>query len=232
MEQLRKKLRRLQARQLMQQRRRDEKTNLSQFTLQTALLISLVLGYDFSAGAAWLQVRRRRGTPLAEGLHPAQVSAMLEDAFLDADVHELAAWTDPDHCPLSISVRTTAANYVRGRRLAEWVREQNTSRGAVVPSRVLVHRYNSSPCAAVVGLAPFSAASTASSSGRVWASRWRATFGGKHMRLRLQDPVSLEERRSKVWRNVMFVFMAPAAQTGNLGPQFGRSFGPHFGSVF
>ncbi len=44
-------LRRLKKRAYMQERRRDQTSSLTPWCLQTALLIPLLLNYDFSAGA-------------------------------------------------------------------------------------------------------------------------------------------------------------------------------------
>lgn len=74
-------VRRLQTRQHMKRRRRDARTNLSHWTLQTAMLISLILVCDFSAAAEWLQRKKRRGSPLSEGMERQDVIAMLEDVF-------------------------------------------------------------------------------------------------------------------------------------------------------
>ena len=54
MDETRRELRRLQQRAQKQARRRDDTTGLSQWVLQTALLIALLTNYDFSAGAEWL----------------------------------------------------------------------------------------------------------------------------------------------------------------------------------
>lgn len=139
MEPLRKELRTLRARRGMQKLRTDADTGLSALTLQTALLISVILGYDFAAGAAWLFLENRRGTPLAPGVDRSQAKAMLEDAFLKADVDKLASWTDPDSATLSSCVKKTAAKFARGYKLAAWAGHQNM-KGAVVPTRSLVQK--------------------------------------------------------------------------------------------
>ena len=110
MEQLQRDIRRLQKRAHMQRKRREAATQLSHFTLQTAMLIALIFQYDFSAAAAWLQARKRRGTPLPEGITETEVVQLVENVFLSADVHELAAWADSESCPLSDTVRKTASS--------------------------------------------------------------------------------------------------------------------------
>ena len=200
MEQLRKELQKLRQQQCMRKRRRVQDTNLSPYTLQTALLISLLLGYDFSAGAAWLLLRRRRGTQLSAEVDGPQAQALLEDAFLGIDARVLAAWTDPADVSLSGSIRKTAAKYAREYRLATWVQQRNTV-GAVVPSCTLLEKYTSSSDPALDDMAPLPGISPTTSHGRVWAYRWRKTFGARHMKMRIQDPTPLEEIRMKVRRN-------------------------------
>ena len=224
MEQLRKDVRRLQKRSHMQQKRRAEGTSLSHFTLQTAMLIALLLQYDFSAAAVWLQTRRRRGTQLPEGLTETEVVQMVKNVFLAADVQELATWTDAESRPLSDSVRKAAADFARGHRLAKWVREQNYSRGVAVPTQLLVKEYNQLVRNSAVGPWGATEVSVARSYGRVWASRWRAKFGGRHMRLRLEEPVGLEERRSKAAQKCCFsTFLGTIS-----GPKNGAALCPQF----
>jgi len=201
MEQLRKELHKLRSQQYMRNRRRDAQTNLSSFTMQTALLICVILDYDFAAGAAWLLLRSRRGTALADGVDSSQARALLEDQFLKMDVHVVASWTGPVDSPLTSIVKKTAATFARGHRLAEWVRQKNTQ-GAVVPSRALLEQYNAGVDATLDALAPFSGISSTTAHARVWACRWRRGFGAKHARLRFQAPEPLEETRLKVRRNV------------------------------
>ena len=198
MMQLQSELRRLRKQQSDMRRRRDALTGLSRWTLETAVLICLLLSYDFSAGAYWLQMRRRRGTPLPHGLDASQVTALLEDVFLNSDECVLATWTDPVHSPLLQTVMRTATSFVRGYALAAWVRQRN-AQGVVVPRTLLVERY-SAPVGVVGHGMLIGAAMSASCSAacvRQWASRWRHRFGGKHMRLRVEDPVPLAEQRSK-----------------------------------
>ena len=81
MEELRADIRRLRQRMAAKARRRDSRSNLSQWTLQTALLIALALNYDFTAAAEWLVQKKRRGTQLAEDSEPKQIIQMVGDAF-------------------------------------------------------------------------------------------------------------------------------------------------------
>ena len=244
MEAVKTDVRRLQKRLDNQRRRRDARTQLSHWTLQTAMLIALILGYDFSAAAEWLHRKRRRGSPLPEGVLVGEVVVMLEEVFLSMAVDVLASWSDREAGPLPLTVRKTAEKYVHGYRLANWVRKHNVSRGCAVPTQLLIDQYNryvASPENAF--LQPVD--SSALSSGRSWASRWRAAFGGKHTKLRVEDPIPLEERRIKaVRRNVLsqHVLDEAISETQNsnavgpilvqfAGPVSGPFFGPRFGST-
>ena len=155
------------------------------------MLICLISNYDFAAGVQWLELRKRRGTPLDEGMSTSSVRQMLEDMFLMSDEHTLAAWADPADSPLGDSVRRTANNFARCYRLSGWVRDQNV-KGVAVPTSALINQFNSSGGEAV----PQSLV-LLNSAGRSWASRWRGRFGGKHMRRRAEEPTSLDELRSK-----------------------------------
>jgi hypothetical protein len=189
MDETRRELRRLQQRAQKQTRRRDDTTGLSQWVLQTALLISLLTNYDFSAGAAWLSQKKRYGAPMPEGEDEASMTRRLEGFFMTCDVTSLATWTEPSLCPLPPTVQRAAHDFVHGRRLSQWVRKRNLE-GAVVMTRTLVERYNSQSPPACIPIETFGAF--------MWASRWRRKFGARHMSLRTEDPVPLDERRNKV----------------------------------
>lgn len=209
MEAVRSDVRRLQKRLDNQRRRRDTRTQLSHWTLQTAILIALLLGYDFSAAAEWLQRKRRRGSALPDGAVADEVVSMLEEVFLEMDVDVLASWVDEKDSPLGVTVKKTAEQFVRGYRLACWVRTTNANRGCAVPTQLLIDQYNGSLASRQNALLqPIN--STVLSSGRSWASRWRAAFGGKHTKLRVEDPIPLEERRSKVVRRNNVVLKSSA----------------------
>ena len=113
------------------------------WTLNTALLISFVLGCNFDAGAEWLHQRRRRGTLLEEGPTRAQTRSMLADVSLRANVEAFALWQDPSHCSLSGSIRKTADGSVRGYQIAQWVR-QRSELGSAAPAASLIERFRES----------------------------------------------------------------------------------------
>lgn len=191
-------LRRLRQQVYVSAKRRETNTNLSQWTLQTALLVALLLNYDFAAGAEWLHQRRRRGTQLAEGSCPEQTASSLEDYFLESEVDELALWCDAEHSPLSRTVWKTACEFVQGHRLAQWVRQRNVQ-GAAVPVQTLVTKYNMAVGSDASGLSSvLPAPPPMFSSGRMWARRWRLKYGGRHAAVKVEDRLPVESLRQKV----------------------------------
>jgi hypothetical protein len=197
------------------------------------MLISLILVCGFSAAAEWLQLKKRRGSPLSERMERQDVIAMLEHFFLETDVKVLAAWADAEDLSLPQTVRKTAEQFSRGFLLAQWVGKQNESPGCAVPSQLLVEKCNASS-GAFPALGPVT--STTLSSGRSWATRWRADFGGKHGKPPMEEPVPLEERRSKAMRhNLRFGPLSVSRLTSICdprGPKIKQIFGPKMGSIF
>jgi len=191
-------LRRLRQQVYVSAKRREKNTNLSQWTLQTALLVALLLNYDFAAGAEWLHQRRRRGTQLPDGSCPEQTASSLEDFFLNCDVDELALWCDAEHSPLSRTVRKTASAFVHGHRLAQWVRQRNVQ-GAAVPVQTLVNKYNMGIGSDASGLSSvLPAPPSMFSSGRMWARRWRLKYGARHAAVKVEARLPVESLRQKV----------------------------------
>ena len=68
------------------------------------------------------------------------------------------------------------------------------------------------------------------------ATRWRADFGGKHGKLPMEEPVPLEERRSKAMRhNLRFGPLSVCRLTSICdlrGPKIEQIRGPKMGSIF
>jgi hypothetical protein len=197
MEDVRQELRRLRQRSWAQAQRREPLTGLSHWCLQTALLISTTLNYDFSAGADWLLLPRRRGLAVPTGMDKQRAVAELEQFFLGVDVDVLATWSDVQNNPLPLTVRNEADAFIRSHGLAVWIRGRNLA-GAVVPTAAVIERYNSLAEVAVPGAMPrIAAALPILSAGRSWATRWRQKHGAKHMGMRTEDPMPVDEIRAK-----------------------------------
>ena len=68
---------------------------------------------------------------------------MLEDCFLAADVDQLALWQDPANSLVSAPVKKIADGFIRGFRLAAWVRQCDLQ-GSAMPVASLTNKFNSS----------------------------------------------------------------------------------------
>ena len=120
---------------------RDTTTNLTQWTLQVALLIFLGLGHDFSAGSEWLRQRRRRGSLLDDGITDSEAQRSSENDLLAVPVGLIASWQDHSRSHLSASISKAVDNFVRGHRLAQRVR-QCEIHGSAMPVACVIARYS------------------------------------------------------------------------------------------
>ena len=209
-------VRRLNQRLYVQAKRRHDTTKLSHWCLQTAMCIAIHFNYDFTHAVLWLQSKQRRGASLDADGDEATLLSDLEEFFLSCNVDVLATWTDPESSPLLSSSLKTAAAFVKKQQLANWVREQNMARGVSVNTNRLISHFNESLSeASCSGLVP-EARELHNINGRQWASRWRRRFGSRYGFLRVEEPVSLEEKRGKAWRQIWWA----------LGPCFGAGVKP------
>ena len=100
------------------------------------------------------------------------------------------------------------------------------SKGVAVPTRVLVEKYNNFVRTDIVGLCEAREVSGLRSYAQVWARRWRAMFGGRHMRLRLEEPVGLDERRSKAAPKQCLLHTTVHGSEPQNVPKFGAALWP------
>ena len=190
-------VRRLNQRLYVQAKRRHDTTKLSHWCLQTAMCIAIHFNYDFTHAVLWLQSKQRRGASLDADGDGATLLSDLEEFFLSCDVDVLATWTDPESSPLLSSSLKTAAAFVKKQQLANWVREQNMSRGVSVQTARLVTHFNESlKQPGISGLVP-EVADVDNFNGRQWARRWRRRFGSRYGCLRVEELIGLEEKREK-----------------------------------
>ena len=197
--QVRRSLKRVRQQENKFRKRRKEGTILTDWCLRTALCIASAFKYDMSAAVVWLQSKHRRGAPLPPGTEDDTVKDLLENYFLEVDVDVLGMWFDPSTSVLPPSILATADHFVKEHQLGTWVWSRNHLFGTVVRTETLIEQYNTltrDTEAPAEEQATVAAANT--STGRMWALRWRNRHGGKHGKLRVEEPISLEEKRTKV----------------------------------
>jgi hypothetical protein len=175
-------------------RKREDTFTLSKWCLKTALCISCICNYDFAAGYAWLDDKRRRGATLPAHATQAEIVQLLEEHFLRADVDELMSWVDPPSSTLHRTVLKTAIAFARMHALAGWVEHINNQCGSVVRTERLIEHYNAAGLTQPndVCLLP-AVQSHTKYCGRKWAQRWRVRFGAKYGHLIVREPIERHE---------------------------------------
>ena len=141
----------------------------------------------------------------------------LDDLFLHTDPFDVMELADPQGAPrhfLAASDPTSARalrlsrtrRYARHRaaafltkvRLRSWVEKANAERGLAPTTSLLIDQYNKECRQLPEPLRPRALEDPATCCyARVFARRWRQLVGGKIGKLRVQDYISLEEKRAK-----------------------------------
>jgi hypothetical protein len=125
------------------------------------------------------------------------LTEMIENCFLHADVDELAALGD-ESAPSDAAAMRTACRCVADWRVAVWVRLMNEEKGVAPSTGRVLARTGAERARFAVAEQFQSLGSAADVRGRKWAHRWRLRWGGRIGKLRIQEPLSVEEMRSKV----------------------------------
>lgn len=180
-----------------------EGTGLSNWTVATALCIVCLSGYNFCLATDWLERKKRRGTLLHEDCSVPAMREALEDHFLSLDPDDIAGLLFGKGRTRDESACLLAEKYINEVRLAAWVRKRNVDGGAVVRTEVLINEFNKYMAESGGQFKPrvtgptFPLRSRWSPQGRKWAERWRSKFKGKYGSLHVEEPCTLEEKRTK-----------------------------------
>jgi hypothetical protein len=124
----------------------------------------------------------------------ADIVRTIEDAFLAADVDEIASLSDVAH-PLDAAALRPAIACVEQWRLRSWVEVQNR-RGVNPDTRLVLEEFEQMRAALPADLRPGLWLGTPGA--RVRATRWRRRLGGRFAPLRPRDVVPLPELRARV----------------------------------
>ena len=211
---VRRSLRRLRQKVAARKTRRHAATDLTEWTLNTALCIAAAFRYDMTPAVAWLTSRRRRGAAAPADADSEALRNRLEVYFLEADVDALALNMDPVSTTFARTCLQTADTFVHEYKLGTWIWSRNHLHGTVVRTAAAISYFNTSyghseDCAGdSVPRVPLASTST----GRNWAFRWRLKHSAKHGSLRVQEPISLDEKQTKASQNLHpseFFFASP-----------------------
>ena len=107
----------------------------------------------------------------------AELTVLLEDMFLAADINQLASLSNVGHHDGSHVLRA-ATDYVWQLRLASWI-AQKKDKGITPPTSLVLDQLAKNRTAVPMGLRPLYWGSTVFASARMRALRWRRKFGGR-----------------------------------------------------
>ena len=85
-------------------RKREGDGVLTQWCMQVAACIAVLLNFDFKAATEWLDSWPRRGKRANEPLDLASAQAKIEDFVLNTPDEQLGEWTNPEASPLPRTV--------------------------------------------------------------------------------------------------------------------------------
>ena len=204
------------------QRRRRELQRDGEVAPQPSLALSAILlllffftGYETHLPVEyWERQRHKQHLPKL----PREVlKDKIDDLFLATDPFDVLELADPHGSPvhflgaadpnsaqaLRLSktrrfARQRAAAFLTKMRLRSWVETANASRGLAPSTTLLIEHYNLERHKLPEGVRPAALEDPATSVyARVFARRWRQLIGGKVGKLRVQDYISLEDKRAK-----------------------------------
>ena len=176
--------------------RTDERTGLSHVCLHTAVCIGLLASCDMRAGVVWLESANRRGKAWREDLSSTDVLLRLQMFFREADLEFLDELRDPSRTSLSAATFATAARAAEEYKLSDWVRTRNLD-GTAIPTARLIDEHQRRLAEQPPSVRLRSVPSTANSTGRNWAFRWRRSQGAMFGKLRTEADVAVPEKREK-----------------------------------
>ena len=209
-----------QARQKAKDKRRSQSKvwQLGATVLHTVLVIYALAGYVTEPAVKFLQQggRQRRWPSKTEE----ELAEMVEEYFLKVDLAEFALLTDTQN-PSDLPAMRAALVCVEEWRLTTWAAQSNADCGVAPSTASVLQRWEDRRAGIAEEVRPRYLGTSADARARVWAWAWRRRWGGKHGRIRVQEPISLEELRTKAWPR-------------NLNPrvQKNRSSGSRSGSRF
>lgn len=136
--------------------------------------------------------RRRHWPDKAED----ELVAIVEDLFLAVDVVELSGLTDLE-APADLDAMKLAVPYVEQWRLCAWATELNESKGVAPSTEAVLVKLESQRVALPDVVRPAARGTVADAAARVWATRFRRRWGGRHGRIKCRDYVPTDEMVSK-----------------------------------
>lgn len=188
-------------------RKREADGVLTEWCMQVAACIAVLLNFDFKAGTEWLDSRLRRGKRVNEPLDLTAAQAQIEDFVLNTPDEHLGDWTNPDGSPLPRTVLKTAVKWSEERKLRDWVRGVNVANGTPVRSEAMANRLNASLIEQELAQYVTPVRDIKRQMAK-WCWRWRLKHGEKISFLRTTEPVALDDMREQASSRVTLFYVS------------------------
>lgn len=167
---------------------------LTPFMNAVALIVYVLAGYTAIPAARYLmaEAARRKWPEKSEE----ELRRLVEDVFLNSEETDIACLCDLAR-PRNAKAAKAAVRWTEEWRLAVWVEDLNLARGVAPPTDAVLERFEQQRRALPESVRPTCKGVADEARARMWASRWRRRWGGKHGRIRPKDEMTAEEKRAK-----------------------------------
>ena len=161
---------------------------------RVALILYDLAGGNKEAAAAFLNKtaakRKWEARPLTELIDE------VRELFLRTDLEEYAALVDVFN-PTDAGAMRVALCFWEEWSLAEWTKEANQEKGVAPRADVLLQRLEERRQRLPEAVRPPGKGSVFEPRARMWLTRWRRRWGGKHGAIRTRDELPVQEMRDK-----------------------------------
>lgn len=170
---------------------------LNQRERRVALIAYVLAGYTAEAAAKFLEsVGQQRSWAQKD---EAELCRIAEDIFLSFGVDELADLTDLE-APSDIDAIRLAVDYVEQWRVVAWARRLNVTAGLAPSTASVLDQFAINRGRLPEQLRPPDRGTVVEPRSRAWVRRWRQRWGGHFGKLRVREPISIDEARNKAPR--------------------------------
>ena len=174
--------------------RRRAQWQLDVQTQRVALILYDLAGYSKEAAVAYLgktaATRKWEARPLAE------LRNEVGELFLQADLGEYAGLVDVAN-PIDAVAMRAALRFWEEWSLKEWAKQANQDKGVAPRADVLLQRLEERRQRLPAAAQPRAKGSVTEPRARMWLSRWRRRWGGKHGAIRARGDLPVEDMRGK-----------------------------------
>ena len=167
---------------------------LSPHIEHASLIVYVLAGYTAEPSAHYLRgvAAKRRWPPKSAGA----LADLVEAIFMRVDVLDIARLSDLCE-PSDPRALRAAVRVVHEWRLVTWVRDLNIAKGVAPHTDAVLHQCEHIRLSFPTAAMPPARRGCTESSARMWVSRWRRRWGGRHGTLRVRDDLPVDEMRRK-----------------------------------